>query len=71
MSFQIGGFDLPFFAIGCAMILVLFCTLSSDCRFRSDDSSDQREALFPIIESLKIPAVSMLGESIVHLLCVL
>ena len=48
-----------------AAIPVLLCTLSS----RSDESSDQREALYPIVESVKIPAVSMLGESIIHVLC--
>ena len=53
-----------------AAIPVLFCTLSSDCGFRSDESPDQGETVFPIVESLKIPAVSMLGESIIHPLCI-
>jgi len=49
----------------------LFCTLSTDCGFRSDKlSSDQGEALFPIVKSIKIPAVWMLGEFIIHLLCI-
>ena len=51
-----------------AVIPILFCTLSSDSiGHRSNESSDQGEALFPIAESLKIPAVSMLGESIILL----
>jgi len=54
-----------------AAVPVLFCTLSTDCGFRSDKlSSDQGEALFPVVEALKIPAVWMLGESIIHLLSV-
>ena len=53
-----------------APIPVLFYTLSSDSiEYRSDESSGQDEALFPIVESLKIPAVSMLGESSNLLLC--
>ena len=47
-----------------AAVPALFCTLSSDCGFRSDERSDKGEAIFPIVESLKIPAVSMIGESI-------
>ena len=54
-----------------AAVPVLFCTLSSDCGFRSNKlSSDQGEALFPVVEALKIPAVWMLGESIIHLMCI-
>ena len=54
-----------------AAVPVLFCTLSSDCGFRSDKlSSDQGEALFPVVEALKIPAVWMLGESNIDLLSV-
>lgn len=63
--YTLGGFELPFFVIGCSMIAaipVLFCTLSSgSIGYRSDESSDQGKALFPIVESLKIPAVSMLA----------
>ena len=53
-----------------AVIPVLFFALSSYCEVRSDESSDQGEALFPIVQSLKIPDVLMIGESINHVLYV-
>ena len=54
-----------------AVIPVLLCTLKRDSGVRSDECSDQGEALYPeIVQSLKIPAVWMIGESIIHVLYV-
>ena len=67
VPFQVGGFQLPFFAIGCSMfaaIPVLFCVLPSDCGDDSGKTPDQEKFSFPIVEALKIPAVMMVGEYI-------
>ena len=65
MSFQVGGFQLPFFAIGCLMfaaVPVLFCVFSRDSGDDSAKFSDQEKASFSIVEAVKIPAVLMVGE---------
>ncbi|KAL9988689.1 hypothetical protein ACROYT_G003163 [Oculina patagonica] len=62
--YTVGGFQLPFFVIGCSMIAAipfLFSALSSKCASQTGKTPDEEKASFPIIEALKIPSVLMLA----------